>query len=414
MTDRLTFRIPTKLPIVPVMDGYTILVVLLIMCGLISIGWLIAAFNLPEERHAMFYWAIVNMMVVCSVSLYSWRGIGPDYLTYAICNVFSILGMASLWRGFLIFTRQPKIDTLQLPLILIASAVNLLYQEIPHGWHIATTVTSGMWALHLGGAAFSGYVYMRQEFSRASSFFVISPLAVMTILFAAGTYTTARNGVEHWADLRSQDIVNVVYLITMHFSILLANVSKAGLVISRLVSKIVHLTIEDPLTKVANRRCIESLIGSELIRSERTQSPFSLVMLDIDHFKSVNDRYGHSAGDEALKMCAKALQSAIRTSDTVGRLGGEEFCVLLPTTDREGAITAAERMRACIEKLELHWNGVRIPLTASFGVVTCHDPKGQNLSYLFKAVDDALYEAKNNGRNRVMVAKPLVATPKIA
>lgn len=167
-----------------------------------------------------------------------------------------------------------------------------------------------------------------------------------------------------------------------------------------------ELSMIDTLTRIPNRRRLDEMFLSEWKRAMRQNHPFSLAIIDIDHFKIYNDTYGHPAGDECLRLVASELSDVLRRSgDFVARYGGEEFVVLLPGTDLAGASSVAETMRQCVKKLEIeHENSpVCNHVTISVGVA-CMVPCSDNTSEgLLKAADDALYLAKNSGRDRVEV-----------
>lgn len=155
----------------------------------------------------------------------------------------------------------------------------------------------------------------------------------------------------------------------------------------------------DPLTSILNRGTILATFAEELSRAERYERPLSIALLDIDFFKAVNDTHGHLAGDEVLRQVAATLQKLCRASDSVGRYGGEEFVALLPETDEESALLAAERFRRGIEAIGVPWEGETIHPTASFGVLQA--PTGSDQNALLNAADEALYVAKGAGRNCV-------------
>ena len=159
-----------------------------------------------------------------------------------------------------------------------------------------------------------------------------------------------------------------------------------------------YLATTDELTGMWNRRRFTQAIRNELKRAHRYQQIFSLLMLDIDHFKKINDTYGHAAGDEVLRHFARLIWQSMRQVDMPGRFGGEEFAIILPHTDLDGAYMTAERLRKYIEKTPAVYNKIEIPFSVSIGVVTYQDDI-KNEDELFKMVDDALYEAKNKGRN---------------
>ncbi|MGV8922597.1 MAG: diguanylate cyclase [Thermomonas sp.] len=158
------------------------------------------------------------------------------------------------------------------------------------------------------------------------------------------------------------------------------------------------LSVTDPLTGLFNRRKIDEVMEEELARSRRYGVHLAIIMVDIDHFKQVNDTYGHGAGDVVLVGVASLLRSCTRDSDATGRLGGEEFVVLCRHSTLEGALSAAEKLRAAIA---CHAFAGVDPITASFGLATCRD--GDTVASLLGRADAALYRAKNNGRNRVEV-----------
>ncbi|MFC1626218.1 diguanylate cyclase [Pseudomonadota bacterium] len=158
----------------------------------------------------------------------------------------------------------------------------------------------------------------------------------------------------------------------------------------------------DYLTGVNNRRHFSELGSSEIKRSKRSRSSFlSVLMLDIDHFKHINDDYGHAIGDEALKYFTKTVQSMLRDHDILGRVGGEEFAVLLPETERESALHVAERIREAVAAGGVEANGENISFSVSIGLTGAKNGES-DLDTLLAAADKALYEAKNSGRNRVV------------
>jgi len=158
----------------------------------------------------------------------------------------------------------------------------------------------------------------------------------------------------------------------------------------------------DALTGLANRRAFDEAVQQELRRAERYASPLALVMADLDHFKSINDRFGHHVGDQVLTDFAQTLRTAVRDVDLAGRWGGEEFVVLMPGTTLEDATQAAERMRLAVAGRPTRLAGATCGYTASFGVAAL-SADDKTIHDLVGAADAALYRAKKNGRNRVEV-----------
>ncbi|MFT4114968.1 GGDEF domain-containing protein [Silvibacterium sp.] len=167
------------------------------------------------------------------------------------------------------------------------------------------------------------------------------------------------------------------------------------------------LSLEDALTRVANRRRFDQVLEESVARSRRTESPLSLLMLDIDHFKLLNDHYGHRVGDACLVRIAHAIQLSLnRVGDLPARYGGEEFAVVLPDTTDLGAQQVASRIRAAVRSLDIRYEeGKSRCVTVSIGVATCDMPGFIRPSEMVEAADQALYLAKQNGRDRVEVAE---------
>lgn len=168
----------------------------------------------------------------------------------------------------------------------------------------------------------------------------------------------------------------------------------------KMEDEIRRLTEIDRLTQIYNRLKLDSVIKSEMERSKRSNSHFSIILMDIDRFKMVNDHYGHIVGDEVLKEIASIIKSSIRKIDTPGRWGGEEFLIILPESNLEGALNLAEKLRKKIEKHKFSKVG---NLTSSFGVAEFENGISEN--ELLKRADDGMYEAKKTGRNKVCFIK---------
>jgi diguanylate cyclase (GGDEF)-like protein len=176
--------------------------------------------------------------------------------------------------------------------------------------------------------------------------------------------------------------------------------SFAGIIMSELELR--RLAGNDGLTGALTRRFFEYTASAAIAQANRSDSETSLLLFDLDHFKSVNDMHGHAAGDGALKHTVEVCRSILRCSDMIGRYGGEEFSVLLPNTDLDGAIEVAERLRKAIEEIILETDYGPLKITASFGIAAFR-PSDMTINNFLKRADAALYRAKNSGRNRIVV-----------
>lgn len=160
-----------------------------------------------------------------------------------------------------------------------------------------------------------------------------------------------------------------------------------------------RLATTDPLTRLSNRRHFFSLAHAEFSKAQRHKRPLSIIMMDVDEFKQINDTYGHAAGDRALDILADCCREAVRESDLVGRIGGEEFAICCPDADLAGASAIAERIRATCEHRAIRYDQSQFNFTVSLGVTsrTAHDACFEDM---LNRADQLLYQAKNKGRNR--------------
>jgi diguanylate cyclase (GGDEF)-like protein len=198
--------------------------------------------------------------------------------------------------------------------------------------------------------------------------------------------------------LRSGDLIKVGSAI---FKFLAG--SELGTIEAQYHEEIYRLTIIDGLTQVYNKRYLLEFLDREMARCARHGRALSLVLLDIDHFKKINDTFGHLAGDYVLRELAQALKSRIRKEECFARYGGEEFALVLPETGHENTVFLADKLRKIIEQHHFVFEGKRIPVTFSAGVADL-EPSHDNALAFLKAADGRLYEAKRRGRNQVVGA----------
>jgi diguanylate cyclase (GGDEF)-like protein len=177
---------------------------------------------------------------------------------------------------------------------------------------------------------------------------------------------------------------------------------QANLQLKKINRKLERMSREDPLTGLMNRRMILEIAEAEWARWQRYRTPFSVMIIDGDDFKTINDRHGHLTGDNVLRLIASTITNSIRAVDRVGRYGGEEFVVILPDTGAEGAMTAGQNLLHSIRQARLRTDDLTIGITVSIGVAEI-SMDDENLDNLLRRADRALYAAKRQGKDRVIV-----------
>lgn len=211
-----------------------------------------------------------------------------------------------------------------------------------------------------------------------------------------------QRGIICWQDLDLSEAFAAVGLSESQIlSLQSANSLDKTAVLQKVLDELSRATLEDVLTGVYNRRYFERSMTAELERSRRDQRPCGLVLLDIDHFKTFNDEYGHDVGDLVLKSVAHVISDALRSTDTVSRVGGEEFAIIVPNTFRLDAGFLAERVRNNVEALAINHENEKLQVTISLGVAINDPRQSTAMDELFRRADEALYEAKGAGRNCV-------------
>ncbi|EGW37440.1 GGDEF domain-containing protein [Desulfosporosinus sp. OT] len=225
---------------------------------------------------------------------------------------------------------------------------------------------------------------------------------VFAFLLLINNYTTSIDGLKS-LNFTWNMLLLLVFII-LGYVFVFTGISSASRIISMQynIEKLEWISRSDPLTGLYNRRYIMEKIESEFISTKKNAKKFSLILADIDFFKKINDTFGHDCGDHVLKVVSKSLKDAVREQDFVSRWGGEEFLILLPETEIEGARILVERIKRIIEEQIIEYNGVQVSTTMTFGVTESQD-YGM-IEDIIKKADNALYEGKSQGRSCIILA----------
>jgi diguanylate cyclase (GGDEF)-like protein len=364
---------------------------------LLGIGWWIAATLMRSARTAALYWGAFAVLTGLSLMLFV-LGIGHgDELLRALGNITAVLAVLALQHGVRCFFGVPSpwaAQTVWLAVCLAASAIG--FREQHGAWRVG--VISALLALVNIAIAWDLRSLAGSRMNPRWGLALALPIATGGLVFAARAVRAWLSPHTVDAEVAADSALNIGSALLYLALTLVFQLTLISLMMSRLVLDLRRLARRDPLTGLLNRRAIDEAIDDEVQRSRRLGSVFSVLMIDVDHFKALNDREGHAAGDRALQHLATLMSAQTREIDRLGRWGGEEFVMLLPGASYDAAMAMAERLRERTASLPLIWNDTPCPLTISIGVAQWRG-EADGIAQLLARADAALYRAKARGRN---------------
>jgi diguanylate cyclase (GGDEF)-like protein len=311
-------------------------------------------------------------------------------------------------RGMRMFVRRPPLDRASWLVASLATAVILGANlwEAPRVWTVvAACLATGTLLVRAAEDVRAG---LADEFGRGAAFACSLPLWLIGTLLLARAATSLAGVDGSTQPLQTGGVQQVALSLVLVLMAMALHLAMGAMLMLRMIGKLRHLSQHDALTGLLNRRAFGLRLRAERERQHRQPAPLALLALDLDHFKAVNDRWGHAAGDAVLAAAADVLRREARTVDVVARMGGEEFAVLLPGTDLEGADRLAERMLDAFRRMTVAYEGTTLQVTASIGAAVSTGA-AEDDEELFRRADRALYLAKAGGRDRVVCAGALSA-----
>ena len=350
--------------------------------------------------HAVVWWGFAHLLRAASVTLFGMYGNAPDLITIDLANALLFTAFAVTWTGARVFDGRPVE-----PVYLVTGAVIwLLVCRLPV---LADAVDAR--AL-IASAIITSYTWLTAfEFWRGRSEPLVSRWPAIFMLFAHGALFLLRTplvALLPWTP-SNNNVFGSVWMTVLSFEALLFTISIAFILLAMAKERteLRHRTaaMVDPLTGIANRRAFLHDATVIAKRYSVNPRPTAVLLIDLDHFKSINDRFGHALGDRVLEIFTDAARTSLRASDLIGRLGGEEFAAVLTDTSKEKALATAERIRETFARTALKVDGRPVDATVSIGVVHC-DGALLDVPELLAQADQALYFAKERGRNRVELA----------
>src|SRR5262245_60882912 len=345
------------------------------------------------------WWGFAHMVRLVSIGLFSMYGSVPDLISIDLANAMLFTAFAVTWTGARVFDGRPVE-----PVYLVTGAVIwLLICRLPilaEDLNLRALIASGI---------ITGYTWLTAyEFWRGRDEPLVSRWPAIILLFAHGALFLLRSPmVALLPNLASDSLFSSVWMTVLSIEALLLTISDAFILLAMAKERteLRHRTaaMVDPLTGVANRRSFlqdAALIAKRHIGNPR---PTAVLLIDLDHFKSINDRFGQAIGDSVLAIFAEAARKSMRGSDLIGRMGGEEFAAILVDISRDKASEVAERIRAGFARMAQGVDGHSCEATVSIGLVHCLE-RTLDIAELLTQADHALYYAKERGRNRIEIA----------
>jgi len=398
---RRAARIDLKTPIV-------ILVLILLQQGLVAGVWAVMAW-LRLSRGPALHWAGASAGVALGLALISQRDHLPVWAGFWLSNGLLLAAFIAFRRGVQLFAERPLADREHLAMWGLAVAAIALDLRGGLSW-AAVAITSAVFAWLLLATAWTVHRHLAGEFGARVAAGCAAPFAVIGAVFALRGVVAAVFPASIGRSVHADTAANVATTMVFMVGGLLLQIALAALVFVRLLLRLRHQSEHDDLTGLLNRRAIQQRLRGEAERLRRYGQAYSVLSIDVDHFKKINDRFGHPAGDEVLRAMGRVLRQVGRSVDHVARTGGEEFWMLVPSTGIEGALQVAERLRRAVGEMVVATPRGDVTLTVSIGVAVATEPQ-EPPEALMQRLDAALYRAKQGGRNRVELAAGTTDVP---
>ena len=379
-----------------------VMLTVLLLQLLLATAWLLGSWVLDLPKASARHWCASALLVALALAMVLLRGDALSALNVALSNVVMVAAVLALLRGMQLFLLRRPHDAEALAVLLLAIASSAVVLALPEPWNgrLQASSTSALLLWLFGRAAGQAARALRAEFNAGVALLLVAPLLV------AATMAGLRLGAAWLGTARPIQVdtpLHVALALVLVMVTLSVHGAMAAMVVLRLVTRLRRLSQRDPLTGLLNRAEWTRQLRAQHRWLGRYGDGFAVLMIDIDHFKRINDAWGHAAGDAVLVAVAQTLLAAARQLDAVGRLGGEEFALLLPRTGAEDALATAERLRRQLSDMVIAWKQQPLQLSVSIGVAGADDADEPPEQVLERA-DQALYRAKRAGRDRVELA----------
>lgn len=378
------------------LDTRTAVLLITAMSLLMAVIFFALRRSYPDSIHGLSTWGTALLLIVIGSVFATTKGILPLFFYTVLPNFLLCTGIYLLYAGTqLLHKQQPRYGR-WMACICAFVAVTAWFTWVSPDYVMRLRVINVLMLLLFCSEA----VFLAQQrpvnFPRGMALLVTLTLIGLQIYRFASTFMN-----DFSTSVLDNSMRQSIYISGFSFSILLFSVSAVLMAGEKLNEELRHLASHDSLTNALNRRHFHDIAKQELARSQRRGNDISLIAIDVDYFKRINDEYGHQCGDQVLLELVHLCQQQLRPGDLLARFGGEEFFILLPDTNLKDALSIAERLRSLCDA-----NSSEPHYTISLGVSSCAANSLQELTPLLKAADQALYIAKEQGRNRVAALPP--------
>jgi len=384
------------------LDNLTLLFSLALVSGLMAAS--LALTSHRDSHDGLRLWAIALAMESAAWTSAALRGHIPDAMSIVCANMLLVtaqsvkLAAIHEYRGMGWPRRQCLVPLIAMQALLSLLDVADLRNRIIYG---SLIYAAQMFLL--------ARALRQEEATRGGrAWWLIYGVTLTLVPMLLTRAAVAMAGVGSFAAPQSTFAPNAVQLLVFVSVVALDLLGAMGFILlvkERAEREVLHLAMTDGLTGIFNRRAFMDRADRELAIAQRNRQPLSLLMFDIDHFKRVNDTYGHAAGDAVLVEISKLVTNRLRKQDTFGRYGGEEFCILLPATSDVGVMVVAEELRRVVESAQLKVGQDTLSVTISIGISVCHVQCAgcPDFGKILKDADRALYQSKEKGRNQTIL-----------
>jgi diguanylate cyclase (GGDEF)-like protein len=348
-------------------------------------------------------WSLANALAALALALFAARGVLPDLLSIEVANTLLMSTSALMLAGFRRHLHLAVPWRLLLAWIAAGLAAIVVFHEVHDSMSlrvIAMSVVHAVLCLAMGLSVLGAVGTAPRRYPYRFTAWAALATALVYAVRAAAYGMQARG-----AAPIDDSALNLVFFSIGTLALPALTLGAVMMTNAGIIARATYAADHDYLTGAHSRRAFFSLAERERARAQRTRASLSLLLFDVDHFKRINDGHGHATGDRVLVEIVQQTRTVIRSIDTCGRLGGEEFAVLLPDTGADMALRVAERLRAGLEHPPRSSPGASgIPYTVSIGAATLEP--GETIAGMLSRADQALYEAKAGGRNLVVPARP--------